>query len=180
VYLNELDQYVKRGLKVQYYVRYVDDFVILSNNLEEIKLWREQIYTFLKEKLRLVLHPNKDKYNSVYPGIDFVGYIVKPTYTLARKRVVQNLKTKLHCFNQGTLLVSQNQKQQTFLLSAPPTKQELEKMLAMVNSYYGHFKHANCYTLRKDLYENHFRNLKSYLMPTDDNFSYFILVTKEK
>lgn len=180
VYLNELDQYVKRELKIKYYVRYVDDFVILSNDLSKIKQWREQINTFLHKRLRLTLHPNKDKYNSVYSGIDFIGYIVKPKYSLARKRVVQNLKTKLHYFNQGKLLVSQNQKQMVLPLSAPPTKKELEKMLAMVNSYYGHFKHANCYNLRKDLFENHFGNLKEYLKPIDDNFSYFTLAKKQK
>lgn len=179
VYLNELDQYVKCELKVRHYVRYVDDFVVLSDDLGRIKQWREQIDTFLRKRLRLSLHPNKDKYNSVYSGIDFVGYIVKPRYTLARKRIVQNLKTKLHYFNKGKLLVSQNQKQQAFPLSSPPTKEELKKMLAMVNSYYGHFKHANCYNLRKNLYENHFGNLKKYLMPIDDSYSYFNLVQHE-
>jgi hypothetical protein len=180
VYLNELDQYVKRELKVKHYIRYVDDFVILSDDLDEIKRWRKQIDVFLQKRLRLRLHPDKDKYNSVYSGIDFVGYIVKCRYTLSRKRVVQNLKTKLHYFNQGKLLVSQNQKLQVLPLSTPPTKQELEKMLAMVNSYYGHFKHANCYNLRRDLFENHFENLKEHLKPIDDNFSYFTLAKKQK
>lgn len=180
VYLNELDQFIKRELKIKHYVRYVDDFVILSNDLDKIKSWRDQIDTFLQKRLKLTLHPNKDKYNSVYSGIDFIGYIVKPKYALARKRVVQNLKTKLHYFNKGKLLVSQNQKQMALPLSTPPTEKELKKMLAMVNSYYGHFKHANCFNLRRDLYENHFGTLKNYLVPIDDNFSYFILVKKQK
>ncbi len=180
VYLNELDQYVKRELKIKHYIRYVDDFVVISNDMNKIKQWRKKINTFLQKNLQLILHPNKDKYNSVYSGIDFIGYIVKPKYTLARKRVVQNLKTKLHYFNQGKLLVSQNQKQMVLPLSTPPTKQELRKMLAMVNSYYGHFKHANCFNLRRDLYENHFGTLKEYLVPIDDNYSYFTLVAKQK
>lgn len=180
VYLNELDQYIKRELRIKHYIRYVDDFVILSNDLDKIKSWKDQINAFLQKRLYLTLHPNKDKYNSVYSGIDFIGYIVKPKYALARKRVVQNLKTKLHFFNQGKLLVSQNQKQTVLPLSTFPTKKELERMLAMVNSYYGHFKHANCYNLRKDLYDNHFGNLKTYLKSTDDNFSYFTLVKKQR
>lgn len=32
VYLNELDQFVKHKLKAKYYIRYVDDFVILHNS----------------------------------------------------------------------------------------------------------------------------------------------------
>lgn len=179
VYLNELDQFVKRELNIRHYLRYVDDFVVLSHDLDVIKQLRHHIDSFLQKKLGLTLHPNKDIYNSVYSGIDFVGYIVKPKYTLVRKRIVQNLKTKLHYFNQGMLLVSQNQKQQAFPLSSPPAKEDLEKMLAMVNSYYGHFKHANCYNLRKNLYENHFGELKKYLVPIDDCYSYFNLVQND-
>ncbi len=37
VYLDSLDQFIKRSLKVKYYFRYVDDFVLLSRNIEEIK-----------------------------------------------------------------------------------------------------------------------------------------------
>ena len=86
VYLNELDQFVKRKLKVKYYLRYVDDLVLLSESPEQLRQWRKEIDRFLKENLRVELHPKKDKYGSVYQGIDFVGYIVKPNYVLSRKR----------------------------------------------------------------------------------------------
>lgn len=175
IYLNELDQYVKRVLKIPCYTRYVDDMVVLSENLEDVYRWRKQIDTFLKEKLKLTLHPNKDKYGSVYSGIDFVGYVIKPRYTLSRQRVVGNLKNKLKLFNQGLLLVSQNQKQTVFPPHTPPSKEELSKMLAMINSYYGHFRHVNCFNLRKDIYENHFGCLKEYLEPVEQ-YSYFKLI----
>ena len=172
VYLNELDQFVKRKLKVKYYLRYVDDLVLLSENPEQLREWRKEIDFFLKENLELELHPRKDKSGSIYQGIDFVGYVTKPEYTLSRKRVVKNLKIKLHYFNQGLLLVSDNQKQKTLPLSKPPTKEEIKKAMAMVNSYYGHFKHANCYRLRKNLYERHFGELKKYLKPNKDLSSF--------
>src|SRR3989344_4564521 len=35
VYLNELDQFVKHKLKAKYYIRYVDDFLILHNSKEK-------------------------------------------------------------------------------------------------------------------------------------------------
>jgi len=176
VYLNELDQYVKRVLKIRYYARYVDDFVIFSNNPEEIKIWREKIDNFLKRKLKLSLHPNKDKYGSLTSGFDFIGYVIKPKYRLTRNRIVKNLKLKLYYFNKGLLIVSQNQKQLTLPLSTPPTKAEIKQMLSMVNSYFGHFKHANCYNLKKNLYENHFGCLKNYLKPVDDKYSYLTLI----
>ncbi len=143
--------------------------------MENIYKWREQINIFLKNKLKLILHPDKDKYGSVYSGIDFVGYIIKPRYTLSRQRVVGNLKNKLRLFNQGLLLVSQNQKQTVLPLHTPPSKGDLSKMLAMINSYYGHFRHVNCFNLRKDIYENHFGCLKEYLEPVDE-YSYFKLI----
>ena len=168
VYLNSLDQFVKRKLKIKYYFRYVDDLVLLSCDLNELKRWRNEINQLLKEKLALALHPDKDKYGSVYQGIDFIGYIIRPGYVLSRKRVVKNLKTKLHYFNQGLLLTSNNQKQQALPLSNPPTKDEIKQAAAMVNSYYGHFRHANCYNLRKNIYEKHFGELKKYLKPEKD------------
>ena len=172
LYLNELDQFVKRELKVKYYLRYVDDLVLLSRNIEELKKWRKKINYFLKEKLKVELHPDKDKYGSVYQGINFAGYVIKPDYVLSRRRVVGNLKTKLHYFNQGLLLASSNQKQEVVPLSKPPSKKEIRQMAAMVNSYYGHFKHANCYKLRETLYKRHFGELEKYLKATKD-YSYF-------
>ena len=172
VYLNELDQFIKRKLKVKHYLRYVDDLVLLSQNIEQLKKWRDEIDYFLQNQLKLKLHPDKQILKSVYSGINFVGYMVKPCYVLALKRVVKNIKIKLHYFNQGLFLSSNNQKQEALPLTTPPTKEEIEQMLAMVNSYYGHFKHANCYNLRKNLYEKHFGELKKYLKPIKD-YQYF-------
>jgi len=172
VYLNELDQFIKRKLKAKYYLRYVDDLVLLSLSLEQLKEWRKEIDHFLNKKLKLKLCLNKDKYGSVYQGIDFVGYIIKPDYTLSRQRVVKNLKTKLYYFNQGLLLVSNNQKQIALALTTKPNKEEVKTMLKMVNSYYGHFKHGNCWRLRKNLYQKHFGALKEYLEPAE-NYGYF-------
>jgi RNA-directed DNA polymerase len=161
--LGSLDQYVKRDLKVKNYFRYVDDLVLLSDNQNEIKKWRYEIGNFLKRKLKLELHPAKDKYGSVYSGIDFVGYIVRPNYILSRKRVVSNLKTKLFYFNQ---------KRKNFLNVRPPEKREIKYIASVVNSYFGHFRQANCYNLRKNIYEKHFGELKKYLKPQND-FKYF-------
>ena len=61
VYLNELDQYIKRTLKIKYYVRYMDDFVLLLETKEECKILKEKIETFLWDKLRLKLN-NKSEY----------------------------------------------------------------------------------------------------------------------
>lgn len=176
VYLDKLDQYVKRKLRVRYYVRYVDDIVIFSHSMEEIRTWRQQINTFLKRHLKLRLHRDKNIYASVFSGLDFIGYVIFPNYLLARNQVVQNLKTRLYLFNQGLLLMSNNQNQIPLPLSSPPSKSELSHILAMVNSYYGHLRHANCYHLRRHIYEWHFGMLRKYMYP-DESYQSYKLIT---
>ncbi len=77
VYLNELDQFVKRELKVKAYVRYVDDFVLFSNEKRVLWEWRAAIEKFL-QTLRLVTHPRKTVVYPVHNGIPFLGWRVYP------------------------------------------------------------------------------------------------------
>ena len=61
VYLNELDYFIKHELKAKFYIRYVDDFVILHRSKEVLESWKDQIDSFLINELRLELHPDKTK-----------------------------------------------------------------------------------------------------------------------
>ncbi len=75
IYMNEFDQFMKHELKVKYYIRYADDFVILSEDrlyLEELLC---QITIFLKDKLKLELHPKKVFIKTFSSGVDFLGWI---------------------------------------------------------------------------------------------------------
>lgn len=172
VYLNELDQFVKRKLKAKYYLRYVDDLILLSRHPQQLVEWRQAINQFLHDFLSLRLHHAKDRTGSVYSGIDWLGYIVKPDYVLCRGRVVASLKSKLHAFNQGFLLQSSNQHPTTTPITYSPTPDQLKTILSVINSYYGHFKLANTYQLRKNLYEKNFGILRKYLKPVG-NYDYF-------
>ena len=58
IYMNEFDQFVKRELKVKYYIRYADDFVILQNDKIYLQNLLPKISRFLKEKLKLQLQQN--------------------------------------------------------------------------------------------------------------------------
>ena len=88
VYLNELDQFVKHQLKAKYYVRYVDDFIILDNDRELLELYKSAITGFVDKRLGLRVHPDKVYIRPVSSGADFVGYVVRPDYVLVRRRVV--------------------------------------------------------------------------------------------
>lgn len=180
VYLNLLDQFIKRQLKVKYYFRYVDDMVLLSKNPNQLKFWREQIDDFLKTTLDLQLHPDKDKTGSIYQGIDFLGYVVKPTYILIRKRVVQNLKTKLYLFNKKfypLYIATTSCTTKTKNQPPKPTDAQIKQALAIVNSYYGHFIHGSSYNLRKNMYDKYFGILKDYLIPKDSSYNSFRIKT---
>jgi len=98
VYMNELDQYVKHTLKVKYYLRYVDDFIILDLDRKKLEYLQCEINKFLREKLSLIAHPGKQFIRTVSSGIDFVGYIVRPEYVLVRKRIVYDWRRRIENF----------------------------------------------------------------------------------
>ncbi len=177
VYLNELDQFAKHRLKSKYYLRYVDDFLLLSTNKGQLIEWRDKIGSFLKERLELEIHPNKQILEATNKDIDWLGYIIKPNCVLVRKRSVKVFKRKLFRFNQilAKYPASADQTGQ-LLLPFPedlPPLELLEKILATVNSYFGLFLHADSYNLKKHLWDKHFCLLQKYLEPADSGFSSF-------
>lgn len=96
IYMNEFDQFMKHTLKATYYVRYADDFVILSQNKEWLEQVLFKIQGFLKERLQLELHPNKVSIRTIASGIDFLGWVHFPDHrvirTVARERMWRNIK----------------------------------------------------------------------------------------
>lgn len=96
IYLNELDQFVKHKLKTRYYLRYADDFLILTSEPKRYKDYLNVFKLFLRVNLKLELHPKKISARKLKWGIDFCGYIVLPHYILPRtrtkRRIVKNIR----------------------------------------------------------------------------------------
>src|SRR3989344_1414599 len=84
IYMNEFDQFMKHQLKAKYYIRYADDFVILSDDKQELINQLSIIQTYLETKLKLTLHPNKIFLNTFASGIDFLGWVNFPTHRVLR------------------------------------------------------------------------------------------------
>jgi RNA-directed DNA polymerase len=85
VYLNELDQFVKRKLRCGAYLRYVDDFLLFADTKQQLWTWKQAIRDRLAE-LRLTLH---ERSSTVYPvtnGIPFLGFRIYPTYRRLKRR----------------------------------------------------------------------------------------------
>ncbi len=98
VYLNELDYYIKHNLKAKYYIRYVDDFVILHRSKGKLLLYKWLIGNFLKQKLKLELHPNKSKIIALHNGVKLLGFRIFYHHKLPRKNNVRLFGRKLNLY----------------------------------------------------------------------------------
>ena len=188
VYLNALDQHIKHMLKCRFYVRYCDDLLLLDGSLEKLEAIREKIRVFVERELLLNLNEKHGRVTTVMNGIDCLGYIVRPDYTLTRRRVVNNLKQRLDWFEKR--LVADDNKDFHKISPSPSLSKRgepkllpkvgtvipplekgdkvgfmsyamttvlsydyalIERLRAVVASYWGHLKRANTYWLRKAL-----------------------------
>ena len=145
VYLNELDQFVKHNLKCKYYIRYTDDFVLLSESKEQLSVWRNKIEEFLETKLSLSLNPKVEQLRPVSNGIDFIGYIVRAKYILVRRRVINNCKSKLRQAGNKEVELKNGIKMVKF------SPEIVKKVNEITASYWAHFNYANSYKLKNSL-----------------------------
>ena len=123
VYLNELDQFLKHKLKVKYYIRYADDFVIFSENKKYLENLIPQMQDFLQNELKLIIHPNKIFIKTLNSGMDYLGWINFFNFRILRT------KTKKRMLNR----IKENPKPE------------------VVSSYMGMLKHGNGYKIFKEL-----------------------------
>ena len=125
IYMNKFDQFVKHELKLKakYYIRYADDFVILSPNENDLTLLLSSIRVFLKDELKLSLHPNKIIRKSFASGVDFLGWTHFPTHRVLRNATKKRMMKR----------IQSNPKEETF------------------QSYSGLLKHGNTFKLQNEL-----------------------------
>ena len=135
VYLDQLDQFVKHTLKAPRYLRYVDDFVLVHHDRSQLLAWQAQIEQFLQSiHLQLKAGP---KLAPLSQGIDFLGYVIYPTHTRVRRRVVAHAKTAIASWESRHVDHGR--------ISATPRQyQDIRNIWA---SYVGHFQHADAHRL---------------------------------
>ncbi len=111
IYMNEFDRFVKHKLKAKHYIRYADDFVVLSDNRGWLESQILLIQKFLLEKLRLAFHPNKVLIKTLVSGVDFLGWVHFHNHRVLRastkkrmmKRIRENPKPETICSYLGLL-----------------------------------------------------------------------------
>ena len=121
IYMHEFDMYMKQGLRVKHYIRYADDFAILSDDKKYLEDLLPKIDEFLSEKLKLKLHPYKVYIKTYGSGVDFLGWVHFPHHRQIRTTTKRKLMRKLKGYPK------------------PET----------VSSYRGLLNHGNTYKLQK-------------------------------
>lgn len=135
VYMNEFDQYMKHKLRVKHFIRYTDDFVIVSQNKHYLLSLLPKIRLFLSKTLHLNLHPHKISIRTFSQGIDFLGLVVLPHHRMLRTKTKRRMLTKL-------------------CLKAEECRDDEAKMTSLqqsLQSYLGVLSHADAYCLSQDL-----------------------------
>jgi retron-type reverse transcriptase len=132
VYLHELDVFVKQQLRVEMYVRYMDDAVVVDRDKHALQATRVRIAQFLAERLMLQLN-SKTQVFAAAQGVSFLGYRLWATHRLLREGSIRRMRRKIRAFRwrliHGELV--------------------FKEMDASVQSWLGHARHANTYRLRR-------------------------------
>lgn len=123
LYLSRLDHFIENKLAVTRYARYVDDFVLFGENKESLKTIAQEVSEFCQTELNLRICTDKTILQKTTHGIDFLGYMVKPTHTLVRRKVIGRFKVKFFNALDAKGLVTIGD-------------------VPMIQSYKGHFGHA--------------------------------------
>jgi retron-type reverse transcriptase len=104
VYLDPLDQYMKRVLRVPVYLRYADDMLLAHTDKELLMEWRSSLERFLSTDRKLDLHPHKTTLRTWHQGIDFLGLVSFPTHRVLRTRTKRRMQKRLSEQNASSYL----------------------------------------------------------------------------
>jgi len=157
IYLDQLDRYIKFELGYKYYCRYVDDFLIIVSDEEYEKAKKDvrKIENYLKNELKLTLHPKKRFYGDIYKGFTFLGYRIYPHCAYPSDRLQSRLKTNLY-----------NVKYQ----NTNPAK---------LISYFGLVSHMDVNNYIKDLFAKYNVDYNLYLEMKSNNHRSFLEIIED-
>lgn len=106
IYMNKFDQWIKHRMKVKYYIRYADDFVILDTDKDYLWELVPKIAGFLEEELKLTLHPDKLFVKTFSSGIDFLGWVHFSNYRVLRTSTKRRVMKALNESKNANSLIS--------------------------------------------------------------------------
>lgn len=129
VFLNQLDQFVKRTLRCKHYGRYVDDYFLVSTDRHELHRWAKEIEKYLSDELHISINKGKTQVCDAMHGVEFLGAYIKPW--------------RIYISNQS---LRRMHRQIPSMMNKTP-----EQQMQSVNSFLGILGHYNSYRERKKL-----------------------------
>jgi hypothetical protein len=136
-YLNPFDHFVKHGLGIRGYGRYVDDMVLVHESRDHLASLIPVLRDYLRHELRLELHPKKINLQHYSHGVKFLGTVIKPGRIHVGKRTKGNFFDAIQHHNQ------------TVAGGRSPNLDERRAFQASLNSYLGLMAHFDTYRLRR-------------------------------
>ncbi len=134
-YLDVLDQFIKHGLCERYYLRYMDNFIIVHHDKKHLQQVKEEIAGLLENRLRLELNPKMTMITKAAMGIEFVGYRVYAGRVRIKKASIKRMKKRLRTmqtmYRRGHI--------------------SLHNIGQRVRSWLGHTRHANARTIVRNI-----------------------------
>lgn len=137
-YLHPLDIFITEDLGINYYGRYVDDFIIVHYDKDYLKSLIAKISNFLDSMLQLSLHPKKIYLQQYNKGLKFLGTVIKPNRIYIANRTKGNFYSAIQQHNK-------------LIEHQIPQKEDCERFLSSMNSYLGIMKHYKTYKIRKKM-----------------------------
>ena len=95
IYMHSFDQFVKHRLRASHYIRYADDFVLLSPDRNKLKHRLAQMQDFLSEELDLEIHPDKVFIKTFASGVDFLGWVHFPRHRVLRTKTEKRMMKRM-------------------------------------------------------------------------------------
>jgi RNA-directed DNA polymerase len=138
IYLNEVDQYAKRYLNLKYYVRYMDDIIVVLKTKEEAQQAKENITKFLNERLDLQTN-SKTRIFPIAQGVNAYGFKIFTTHKLVRDTSKAAMKRRIKAMDRK-------------VQNGEMTEKEVQQS---VNSWLGHARHSNSYNLSKKIFSKY-------------------------
>lgn len=141
-YLNPLDHYIKEELRVKYYIRYMDDMVLIHEDKEKLKEIWFRLESFIEHKLHLQFN-DKTLMAGLAQGIDFIGFhfyvtdsgkIIKRLRKSTKKRLQRKFNKMKYDYYHG--------------------KTDLEMINKQITSIQGHLKQGHTYQLQKKIFQS--------------------------
>ncbi len=138
-YLDALDRFVRNELKIDYYTRYMDDFILISNDKDYLKDCLKNMTNFLADKLHLELNEK----TQIFPARNGVDYLGFHTYVTETGKIIRKIRRKSKA--------SMKRKIKKFNDAYAKGEMSYETVRSSVASWLGHAKHGNTYHLRKKI-----------------------------